>query len=92
MCEDIGDGITSFACCGPCGCCRWGVQAQRSGPLDATNRVLWRNDSALLDRGNAGEDLTGGCAMCDTCQLLQIPTIPHRLVATPLSPAVPRGL
>ncbi|GLG99065.1 Putative endo-beta-1,4-glucanase HsEG3 [Gryllus bimaculatus] len=35
-------------------------EAQRSGRLPADNRVAWRGDSALGDRGNNGEDLTGG--------------------------------
>ena len=35
-------------------------EAQRSGKLPANQRVTWRKDSALNDRGNNGEDLTGG--------------------------------
>ena len=35
-------------------------EAQRSGKLPANNRIPYRGDSALGDRGNAGEDLTGG--------------------------------
>ncbi|XP_045161147.2 endoglucanase A-like [Mercenaria mercenaria] len=35
-------------------------EAQRSGKLPATNRIPWRGDSALQDRGDNGEDLTGG--------------------------------
>jgi hypothetical protein len=35
-------------------------EAQRSGALPANNRVPWRRDSALGDRGENGEDLTGG--------------------------------
>ena len=35
-------------------------EAQRSGKLPANNRVSWRKDSALNDRGENGEDLTGG--------------------------------
>jgi hypothetical protein len=35
-------------------------EAQRSGKLPADNRVTWRGDSALGDRGQNGEDLTGG--------------------------------
>ena len=35
-------------------------EAQRSGPLPANNRVPWRHDSALDDKGQNGEDLTGG--------------------------------
>ncbi|XP_059170761.1 endoglucanase 4-like [Physella acuta] len=35
-------------------------EAQRSGKLPATNRIPWRGDSALGDKGSAGEDLTGG--------------------------------
>ncbi len=34
-------------------------EAQRSGPLDATNRVPWRGSSGLKDKGPHGEDLTG---------------------------------
>nr|CAD7573960.1 unnamed protein product [Timema californicum] len=35
-------------------------EAQRSGKLPSDNRVTWRGDSALEDRGQQGEDLTGG--------------------------------
>jgi endoglucanase len=35
-------------------------EAQRSGKLPSTNRVKWRNDSALTDGFDAGLDLTGG--------------------------------
>jgi hypothetical protein len=35
-------------------------EAQRSGKLPDNRRVTWRKDSALNDRGNNGEDLTGG--------------------------------
>ena len=35
-------------------------EAQRSGKLPQNNRVKWRKDSALNDKGNDGEDLTGG--------------------------------
>lgn len=35
-------------------------EAQRSGRLPADNRIPWRGDSALNDRGQNGEDLTGG--------------------------------
>ena len=35
-------------------------EAQRSGKLPADNRIVWRGDSALGDKGNSGEDLTGG--------------------------------
>ena len=35
-------------------------EAQRSGKLPANQRVTWRKDSALNDKGNKGEDLTGG--------------------------------
>ena len=35
-------------------------EAQRSGKLPTNNRVSWRKDSALNDRGENGEDLTGG--------------------------------
>ena len=35
-------------------------EAQRSGKLPVNNRIPWRADSALGDKGNNGEDLTGG--------------------------------
>ena len=35
-------------------------EAQRSGKLPPTNRIPWRGDSALNDKGDNGEDLTGG--------------------------------
>jgi len=35
-------------------------EAQRSGKLPIDNRIPWRGDSALGDRGQSGEDLTGG--------------------------------
>ncbi|KAB0791627.1 hypothetical protein PPYR_03427 [Photinus pyralis] len=35
-------------------------EAQRSGRLPVDNRIAWRGDSALEDRGLNGEDLTGG--------------------------------
>ena len=35
-------------------------EAQRSGKLPANQRVTWRKDSALNDKGANGEDLTGG--------------------------------
>lgn len=35
-------------------------EAQRSGHLPQDNRIPWRGDSALDDRGQNGEDLTGG--------------------------------
>lgn len=35
-------------------------EAQRSGQLPPDNRISWRGDSALGDRGQNGEDLTGG--------------------------------
>jgi hypothetical protein len=35
-------------------------EAQRSGKLPADNRIPWRRDSFLDDRGDNGEDLTGG--------------------------------
>lgn len=34
--------------------------AQRSGKLPPDNRIPWRGESALNDRGDNGEDLTGG--------------------------------
>jgi hypothetical protein len=35
-------------------------EAQRSGKLPADNRIHWRGDSMLDDKGSAGEDLSGG--------------------------------
>ncbi|XP_046333781.2 endoglucanase E-4-like [Haliotis rufescens] len=35
-------------------------EAQRSGKLPASNRIPWRADSALGDKGASGEYLTGG--------------------------------
>ncbi|XP_005111868.2 endoglucanase E-4 [Aplysia californica] len=35
-------------------------EAQRSGKLPSNNRIPWRGDSALGDKGAKGEDLTGG--------------------------------
>jgi hypothetical protein len=35
-------------------------EAQRSGKLPCDQKVTWRKDSALNDRGQRGEDLTGG--------------------------------
>jgi len=35
-------------------------EAQRSGKLPDNNRIPWRGDSALDDKGIDGEDLTGG--------------------------------
>ena len=35
-------------------------EAQRSGELPDDNRVPWRGDSSLGDKGANGEDLTGG--------------------------------
>jgi hypothetical protein len=35
-------------------------EGQRSGKLPANNRIFWRADSALQDKGFNGEDLTGG--------------------------------
>ena len=35
-------------------------EAQRSGKLPGNNRVKWRKNSALNDKGNNREDLTGG--------------------------------
>jgi len=35
-------------------------EAQRSGKLPTTNRVKWRNDSALTDGRDLKLDLTGG--------------------------------
>ena len=35
-------------------------EAQRSGDLPDDNRVPWRGDSSLGDKGQGGQDLTGG--------------------------------
>lgn len=35
-------------------------KAQRSGHLPDNNGIPWRGDSALNDRGQHGEDLSGG--------------------------------
>ena len=35
-------------------------EAQRSGALPPDNRVEWRGNSSLGDKGHGGEDLTGG--------------------------------
>ncbi|UJR38030.1 hypothetical protein I4U23_030712 [Adineta vaga] len=35
-------------------------EAQRAGKLPADNRISWRGDSMLMDKGENGEDLTGG--------------------------------
>ncbi|KAF5280194.1 hypothetical protein FQA39_LY18111 [Lamprigera yunnana] len=35
-------------------------EAQRSGRLPVDNRIPWRGDSALDDKGELGQDLTGG--------------------------------
>lgn len=35
-------------------------EAQRAGKLPANNRITWRGDSMLMDKGSNGEDLTGG--------------------------------
>ncbi len=50
-------------------------EEQRSGGLPSTNRVSWRNDSALDDGKDAGTDLSGGyydaggqsCYSCFLC-------------------------
>ncbi len=44
-------------------------EAQRSGKLPANQRVTWRKDSALGDKGDNGEDLTGG--YYDGCLLVK---------------------
>lgn len=38
----------------------WFYDAQRSGTLGSSNRVSWRNDSALSDGHPESLDLTGG--------------------------------
>ena len=35
-------------------------EAQRSGKLPGNNRIKWRKTSATNDRGEKGQDLTGG--------------------------------
>ena len=35
-------------------------EAQRTGKLPSNNRIKWRGDSMLMDKGINGEDLTGG--------------------------------
>ena len=35
-------------------------EAQRSGKLPTDNRIPWRGDSSTDDKGNNGEDLSGG--------------------------------
>ncbi|CAF3355726.1 unnamed protein product [Rotaria socialis] len=35
-------------------------EAQRAGKLPANNRIRWRGNSMLMDKGENGEDLTGG--------------------------------
>ncbi|CAF3760770.1 unnamed protein product [Rotaria sordida] len=35
-------------------------EAQRAGKLPTNNRISWRSDSMLMDKGENGEDLTGG--------------------------------
>lgn len=35
-------------------------EAQRAGKLPVNNRIGWRGDSMLMDKGEKGEDLTGG--------------------------------
>ena len=35
-------------------------EAQRSGKLPSNNRIPWRGDSMLMDKGIYGEDFTGG--------------------------------
>jgi hypothetical protein len=77
--------------------CRW--QAQRSGPLDSSNRVPWRGSSGLKDKGPNGEDLTGAASVpaLDTAGHLRsctsdasIMTHPHHTHTRTLHP--PGGL
>jgi len=35
-------------------------EAQRTGKLPANNRISWRGDTFLNDRGDNNEDLSGG--------------------------------
>lgn len=57
-------------------------EAQRSGPLPATNRVPWRGNSALQDAAPDGTEMTGGwydaggtvmqrCSLLMCCSTLQ---------------------
>jgi hypothetical protein len=43
-----------------CNYANWKMSSQRSGKRPVDNPIPWRADSALTDRGNNGEDLTGG--------------------------------
>lgn len=58
-------------------------EAQRSGKLPATNRVKWRNDSALSDGQDVHLDLSGGYYDAGgTVRLRRLATpfnLPHRL-------------
>lgn len=51
-------------------------EAQRSGKLPSTNRVKWRNDSALTDGQDVKLDLTGGLydagGKCPVCHAATI--------------------
>ena len=49
-------------------------EAQRSGRLPITNRIPWRGDSLLSDKGDAGEDLSGGYYDCKLKLLSQLVT------------------
>jgi hypothetical protein len=51
-------------------------EAQRSGHLPKENRVPWRSDSCLKDRGQHGEDLEGGYydGECSTLFNLELKT------------------
>nr|CAD7401063.1 unnamed protein product [Timema poppensis] len=56
-------------------------EAQRSGKLPADQKVTWRKDSALNDKGNNGEDLTGG--YYDDTQLIEFPSVATQFIAFP---------
>jgi endoglucanase len=49
-------------------------EAQRSGHLPTTNRVSWRNDSALNDGSDVGLDLSGGYYDAGGMQITHPPT------------------
>jgi endoglucanase len=61
-------------------------EAQRSGALPSNNRVSWRANSSLGDRGNGGEDLTGGYHDGEACREFSIYKICLRFTV-PLIPS-----
>lgn len=50
-------------------------EAQRQGKLPANNRISWRGDSFLGDKGDNGEDLTGGYS--DGTKFMQYQYLSH---------------